>query len=495
IAVDPGPRFVFGTAVVAPLAPGTELPENFAPGATARSDTIRAAASSAVSAWRDVGHAKAETGTQSIVALHQENRLDAEVEIRPGPRLTYGPLTIQGNDTVRAERIAALAALEPGKVFSPADLDAAALRLRRTGTFRSVTIIEGETFSDDFRLPMTIQVSELPPRRFGFGAELSSTEGLSLNAFWLHRNLLGGMERFRVEGAITGIEGVAIDSGRAGPDYRLGFELARPGTFNPDIDLLATLAISRLDEPDFRLDQVTGTLGFTQFLRDDLTYKAGIGFLTAREETAFRRRDYTLLTLPLEGILDRRDDPLNATEGFFIDLQVTPFLGVIGAGDGVRVFADGRGYFSFGERVTLAARGQIGSVLGPDLLDAPADFLFYSGGGGTVRGQPYQALGIELLRIGFDDGSSRIGGRSFAGVQLETRVGITDALGAVAFYDIGAIDIENLPGEGALWHAGVGLGVRYNTPIGPIRLDVATPASDGRLGDRVEFYVGIGQAF
>ncbi len=495
IRVDPGPSFTFGTASIGPLAPETALPEGFATGEIARSEVIRSATLAAISAWRDAGHAKATPGAQNIVAVHPETRLNAEVEIRPGPRLSFGTVTVEGNERVRTARIEELANLSPGRTFNPADIEEAALRLRRTGTFRSVAIVEAEEFSPDFRLPLTIQVSELPPRRIGFGAELSSTEGLGLNAFWLHRNLFGGMERFRVEGAITGIEAAIPGRDNGGPDYRLALSYARPGTFNPDIDLLIDTAFVHLDEPDYTLDQLTGSIGFTQYVRDDLTYKAGIGFLTAREETAFRSREYTLLTLPLEGTLDQRDDPLNAREGFYLNLELTPFLGLIGGGDGVRIFADGRYYHTFGESLTLAARGQFGSVQGASILEAPADFLFYSGGGGTVRGQPYQSLGIEFARADLPGAGARLGGASFVGTQLEGRLAVTDSFSGVAFYDFGMIDDASLPSDTAKWHAGVGLGVRYNTPIGPIRLDVATPASGDRIGERVEFYIGIGQAF
>jgi translocation and assembly module TamA len=496
ITVDPGPRFSFGQAAVGPVPPGTELPDDFAPDAPARSDTIRTATAAAVSAWRDVGHAKAAAGDQSIIARHDEARLDAVVQIAPGPRLSFGQLSVVGNERTRSDRIAYLAGLKPGRIFSPDDVDRAAMRLRRTGTFRSVTVIEAEDYLPDLTLPMTVQVVEMPLRRLGFGAELSSTEGVALNAFWLHRNLLGGMERFRIEGSVTGIEAAAIGDDGGGPDYRIALNFGRPGTFNPDIDLLADIVLQHLDEPDYSLDQLSATLGFTQYVREDLEYQAGIGFLTARERTNFRERDYTLLTLPIEATLDRRDDAFDARSGYFINIEATPFLGLVGGDDGVRVLADARYYQSFGERVTLAGRGQFGTVQGADIFDAPADFLFYSGGGGTVRGQPYKSLGIDIARIGLPGMTGgRIGGASFVGAQLEARIGVTERIGAVGFYDIGMIDDASLPSDTAKWHAGAGLGLRYDTPIGPIRLDLATPASGPSAGERLEVYIGIGQAF
>jgi translocation and assembly module TamA len=151
----------------------------------------------------------------------------------------------------------------------------------------------------------------------------------------------------------------------------------------------------------------------------------------------------------------------------------------------------GRIYRSFGDddRFTLAARGQFGAVIGADAQDLPASYLFYSGGGGTVRGQPYQSLAVDL------GGGNEIGGTTFVGAQLEARVGVTDTIGVVGFYDTGFVGADELSLDNGEWHSGAGLGIRYNTGIGPIRFDVATPTSGSSAGNRVEIYIGIGQAF
>ncbi|MFB1023823.1 MAG: BamA/TamA family outer membrane protein, partial [Octadecabacter sp.] len=137
----------------------------------------------------------------------------------------------------------------------------------------------------------------------------------------------------------------------------------------------------------------------------------------------------------------------------------------------------------------LALRGQIGSILGADAADVPASYLFYSGGGGTVRGQPRQSLAVDL------GGGNEIGGTSFFGAQFEARVDVTDTIGVVGFYDTGFVGTDAIPFENGDWHAGAGLGLRYDTGIGPIRLDLATPASGDEAGQRIEVYIGIGQSF
>ena len=499
IRVDQGPRFTFGRTEIAPLAPGTELPDQFAPGKRASADSVRAAARAGVEAWEAVGFAKADVGDQDIVADHATERLDAAVTLAPGPRLRFGALTVTGNEDVREERIRAIADLPVGRIYDPQALDFAATRLRRTGAFDAVAFIESEEIGPNDTLPFELTVTESLPRRIGFGAEVSTVEGLGLSAFWLHRNLLGGAERFRIEGEISGIEGeVPGVTGSGGADYRIGTSFNRPATFRADVDLVAEAEIKHENEIDYTLDQFSAEVGLSRYVNDQLSYSAAIGILTAREETEARTRDYTLLTLPLDATLDRRDAPLDARNGYYIDAEVTPFLGVTGTDSGARLYVDSRAYRSFGEsgRLTLAARGQLGSVLGSGLAETPADFLFYSGGGGTVRGHDYQSLGVTYSRD-FGDGPTevRTGGKSFAGAQLEARFGVTDRIGAVGFYDIGYVEADALPdGEGD-YQAGAGAGLRYTTPIGPVRLDLATPVTGDDAYESVQVYIGIGQSF
>jgi translocation and assembly module TamA len=135
---------------------------------------------------------------------------------------------------------------------------------------------------------------------------------------------------------------------------------------------------------------------------------------------------------------------------------------------------------------------QAGAVFGSGLLETPRDDLFLSGGGGTVRGHPYRSLGVEVSR-----GSGPqflIGGNYFLAGSFELRAKVSDRIGVVGFVDWGSIGIDGFSVDSANSHAGAGLGLRYDTGLGPIRLDVAAPIS-GTTGDGVQFYVGLGQSF
>lgn len=489
ITVDAGPRFTFGDVRLAPLPTGATLGADLGPRQPARSGEIQTAVRGAIGAWRDLGYAKVSVTDQSIIARHEIDKLDVAVAFDTGPRLRFGPLEVSGNSTVSDDRIRQIAGLPVGEVFSPAQMAAAERRLRRTGTFESVAFTESDSIGPDDTLPISALLSDAKPRRIGFGIELSSIEGLTVSSFWLHRNFLGGAERFRADAEVAGIAGET-----GGIDYSLGASFTRPATFGPDTEYFLTGRISREDEPDFLIDKIALETGFSRIITDDLTVRAGVGLLRAREETDIDTRAYTLLTLPLDATYDRRDSPSDARDGYYVDLSATPFVSTDGDILGTRAYADLRGFLTLGEaeRLTFAGRGQVGSVMGASLTEAPADFLFYSGGGGTVRGQPYQSLGVETVQ-GMDVVTT--GGTSFIGAQLEARYLLRENIALVGFYDIGHVGETATPTEAGDWHAGTGLGVRYNTGIGPIRLDIGTPASGDDAFGAVQVYIGIGQAF
>ena len=485
VRVRPGPLYRFGAIAAGPRAPDTELPPEFATGQLARTSAIRDTADAMILAWRQDGHAKARIADQSIVARHGVNRrVDARLVVDPGPELTFGQVSVRGNKDVRTRRIRTIAGLEEGEAFDPEEIARAERRLRRAGSFRSVVVNEAAEIGPGNTLPLEIAVVEQTPRRFGFGEEYSTIEGVRLSAFWLHRNFLGGGERFRVDGEISGIGGET-----GGTDYNIGVRYERPATPRADVDLFSELTFGRLDEPDFTSDSAEFVLGFTRYATDELVVNFGLGYIYSEVTDATGTDTFKLVTLPLEGTLDRRDDALNPSKGIFLNIAATPFAGVSDSPSGVQTEIDARGYRTFGEArpVTAALRLQFGSLVGPTLSEAPPFYRFYSGGGGTVRGQDYQSLAIG-------SGASRTGGLSFAGVSAEARVGITEAIQLVGFYDWGYVSPER-DWSGGDSHSGAGIGLRYNTGIGPIRLDIATPVSGATDASDFYLYVGIGQAF
>lgn len=487
VRVEPGPAFRLSAAEVAPLAPGTELPKGFAVGQPAPSGIIREAATAGVNGWRDQGHAKAAVAGQDVVANHAEATLAARIALEPGPRLRFGPLSVTGAERMDLRRVVKIAGLPEGEVFSPAELNRAAQRLRRTGVFKSVTLTEGEVLAPDL-LPVLATVVEEKPRRYSFGAEVATEEGLSLTGYWLHRNLLGGAERLRIDGSITN-----IGAQSSGVDYKLGVTIDRPATLTPDTTVGILAEIGHLDEEDYSADVAAFGIRATHYFSETLTGRVGLRYDYAKGRDGFDDFLFRNVGIPIGVTWDRRDDPLNARNGFYVDAEVKPFFGFGTTGSGVRSTLDARGYLGLGaeDRVVLAGRLQLGMIDGSNLLETPRDDLFYSGGGGTVRGQPYQSLGVSVARGLL---SAKIGGSHFVGTQLEARAMVTDRIGVVGFFDTGRIDVGSFFDGAGDWHSGAGIGVRYDTGFGPIRLDVAAPVG-GSTGDGVQIYVGLGQAF
>ncbi|MEL7278849.1 MAG: BamA/TamA family outer membrane protein [Pseudomonadota bacterium] len=485
IQVAPGPLFTFAEATVTPLAPNTELPEDFAAGRPAFSGFIGDAARASVLSWREAGHAKADIRDQGLTANHRNAQLSARITIDPGPRLRFGNLIVTNPGNVRPERVVEIAGLPTGEVYSPEDLQRASQRLRRTGAFSSVVLEDAETIRPVNTLDVNATLADAPPRRIGFGAELSSLEGLTLSGFWLHRNLFGGAERLRLDAEVAGIGG---ESG--GIDYSVGFRYDRPATFTPDTSLFFSGRLEQLDEPDFR--ERSGRIGggVAHIFSDKLDGELGIAYQFTDIRDAFGSRELSHILLPSRLTYDSRDVELNATEGAIAEVEFMPFVGLDNDAAGARIFLDVRSYVSLTEdnRFVFATRGQIGSVAGARAFEVPPGLLFFSGGAGTVRGQDFKSLGIPFLP------GLQIGGRSFAAISAELRANITGPWGAVGFVDYAKVSRGSVFDGFTDDHAGAGFGVRYDTGLGPIRVDIATPIGSN-AGENFELYVGIGQAF
>lgn len=485
VSIQPGPLFLLSEAAITPLSPATVLPEDFTIGEPARARVLIDASDAAIKGWREIGHAKAEIADPQITVDHRDATLAAVFHVAPGPRLTFGALNIEKTGAVRPERVREIAGLPSGDVFSPDALQKAATRLRRTGAFSSVTLAEAETIGPGDTLDITATVVDAKPRRVGAGIELFSSEGLALSGFWMHRNLLGGAERLRFEGAISGIGG---NSG--GVDYALSARFDRPATFTPDTGLFFEASAARDEEPDYTEESARIGGGFTRIFSDNLSGELGIAYQFTKIDDALGKRELEHLLLPARLTYDGRDDVLNATRGYYADLSFTPFIAVDDTSSGARLFVDARTYRQFGatDRFVAALRAQLGSVMGAGADEVPSNMLFYSGGAGTVRGQSYQSLGVDLPN------GEQIGGRAFVGFSAELRTRLKGAWSVVGFADTGYIAADSFGGDNGEWHSGGGFGVRYDTGFGPIRVDLATPL-DGDAGSSLELYIGIGQAF
>lgn len=485
ISVETGRPFRFGTARIEPIAPGGSVPPEFAPGQPASTKVIQTTVRNGVSSWRDAGYPKVKLGEQRIRARHAEAELDADIRLLPGPQLRFGQMHIQGDTDVKADAIRRIAGFPTGEIYSPAHVQKVGTRLRRTGTFDLVSIKERETPNADGTLDFDATFADLPKRRISFGAELSSREGLDLSAVWIHRNLTGRADRLRLEATVRNI------GGSEDIDGRIGFRLEKPDRLGPDDSIFYVGEAERRNRTHYDITRAVLGVGARRTFSDELYAEAAIGFNYGDATDAFgsgRRFRYFGLKTSFEW--DKRDDKVSATRGFYVNAGLTPFIGLSDTKSGAQLIADGRGYWDFGTegRLVLAGRMQIGSVVGPSLSEISPELLFFSGGAGTVRGQPYESLGIPV-------GANTAGGKSFLGLATEVRGRVTEKISLVGFYDFGMVGDTAFVGSGSDSHAGAGLGIRYDLGgFGPLRFDLAYPTS-GSTGDGLQFYIGIGQAF
>ncbi|MDF3607304.1 autotransporter assembly complex protein TamA [Paracoccus sp. DMF-8] len=489
IAVQPGPQFRFSRADIAPVAPGTELPSDYRQGEPAGTGVMKSAAVAGVDGWRNVGHAKADVASTDIIADHRSDTVDSRVVLAPGPALTFGQLTIRGYERMDPRRLRKMAGFPEGERFDPEKIEDMRKRLRRSGVFSAITITETDGVGPGNTQDVDLLVIEQKTRRIGGGFELSNENGLALTGYWMHRNLLGGGERLRFDAAISD-----IGAETSGEDYSAGVRLDRPATLHPDVTGYLLFQVARTRDEDYDLDSATVGLGFTYLPSDWLTADIALLYNAQRVNDEGEKTDFRFVSLPMSVTWDRRDDQTDPTRGYWLSGNLTPFLGMDDTDSGARVLGEGRAYFTPGTegRLTFAGRARLGTILGADLAQTPRDYLFYSGGGGSVRGQPYESLGVEVIRG--PEGLIKTGGMSVANMSAEVRYQLREKIGLAVFADWGQVWAEDGFGGDSGSHSGAGIGVRYKTPIGPLRFDLAGPTS-GDTGSGVQAYLGLGQAF
>ncbi|MDB6178131.1 autotransporter assembly complex protein TamA [Paracoccus sp. Z330] len=490
VTVDPGAEFKFSRAAIAPIARADDISKDYARGEPAGTGTIKNAAVDGVQGWRNRGHAKADVSGQQIVADHNQNAVDSQIQLEPGPAVTFGKLNISGYKRMDPRRLRKIAGFPEGEQFDPEEIENVRKRLRRSGVFSAITLEEADDLGPGNTLDVNLAVVEQKTRRIGAGFEISSTDGARVSAYWLHRNLFGGGESLSIDAEISD-----IGSDVSGRDEEFTIRIDRPATLTPDTSAYVETKLARMREEDYDSDSASIALGFQYLPSDELTVDVAIQYQYSRVNDADEIRKFRVLAFPISATWDKRDDPTDAKRGFYLDGEATPFKGFDGTDSGARLTGEGRGYYSFGEddRFTLAGRAVLGTILGSEIQNTPREYLFYSGGGGSVRGQAYESLGVEEI-VG-RDGPIETGGMSLANASAEVRFRVRNNIGLAAFVDAGEVWTEGSWSGESYWHAGAGAGVRYNTPVGPLRFDIAAPLGNGDTDDGVQVYLGLGQAF
>ncbi|WP_078057926.1 autotransporter assembly complex protein TamA [Rhizobium rhizosphaerae] len=489
VHVTPGPVFSVGKVhLTGDIAGSDPAAYDLAPGRRADSTVILKAGRQAVDDLKQTAHPFAKMTERQAVADHSNDTVDVTLGAESGPQATFGAVGVTGTKRMNPEFVARYSRLDTRKPYSPEELRKAQERLRALGVFSSISVKEGTALDSLGGLPLTIEVSEGKQRYFGVGANYSSADGFGAQAYWGHRNLFGEAESLRIEGEVSrlGIKDVTDF------DYSAGITYVEPGAFGPPTSFTASLKAAALDPEGYTAKTVTG-LGMASYeLNDTDTVSAGVEVAWATIEDAFGNRDYLTPSLPIEFIRDARDDKLNPKSGYRASLAIKPSYEIYGQTPFVSTEGSITGYRGFGtkESTVLAARLAAGIVGGGDdtLDDIPATRRFFLGGGGTVRGYAYQEISPVNAK------GDELGGRSYVNINLEARIGVTETISVVPFIDAATVSAKAVPDFNDI-RAGAGIGVRYNTGFGPIRVDVALPLNPYPGGTRYGIYAGIGQTF
>ncbi|HVZ12825.1 MAG TPA: autotransporter assembly complex family protein [Bauldia sp.] len=488
IRITVGPPFVFGRVSTTTLPPGVDLNRiGLVAGKPAGSAVILNAEAAIADGWRKNGHPLVQVEPRDTVADHRADRLDVALNVEPGPLANFGRVTVTGTKEVNADLVLARSGIQRGTQYSSDITSRAENRLRDLGVFDSVRAIPGETLDPDGTIPVTITVSERPKHVIGGSVTFSNTEGLGVSAFWRNRNLFGNAEQLEITGGVSRLLEGALD-----PDFRFATTFRKPAVLDPLTDFTLTAQVYRETTDTYRSTAAEGDVGLSHIFSDTLTGAADFDLTRSRTTTfaSGTTEDHLIATVSGKLDWDTRDNKLDPSSGFRAELMAAPAYDFLQHQPFATFHTDFATYRGFGDanQFVLAGRVAADVLTVDDINTVAADRRIYAGGAGSVRGYPYKSLGPT-------DGSGNvIGGRSAFTVSGEIRYRVNDQFGLVGFVDAGNAFASILPSFDGL-RVGAGVGIRYLTPIGPIRLDLAMPLTR-RPGDpSFELYVGLGQAF
>lgn len=462
------------------------------PGQPARGPAIVEAQEAIGPILADRGYAYNRVIDRRLVIDHADRTMAATFLVAPGPLVTIGEIAVEGLDDVSERAVRRRLALSPGDQFDPEAIQQARADLVDLGVFSSVRVRVADQPTAEGAAPITVDVAEREMRFIGFGVNFATEEGFGANAYWGHRNLFGGAERLRVSGEISGV-GRDSFGDVSDFDYRIGATYLEPDFLSRSQNLnLSIQAIS--ERPDaFRRDAIVLAASLDRPLWEGFTASLGVQVEQSKVDEGEQTTTNTLVSFPAALTVERSDDPLNPTSGWRANAAVTPYWAALGDSDSFTISRiGGSAYWDMGTEgtVVLAGRAVVGSIVGlGGLFDVPADKRFYAGGGGSIRGYGYQDVGP----IGLSN--EPLGGRSLIEVSGEVRWQVTESIGIVPFIDGGNVFISEYPDFEEELRWGAGLGVRYFTAIGPLRLDVAVPLNPRPRDADWQLYISIGQSF
>ncbi len=465
------------------------------PGAPAVATDVLAARGNVQTALQEDGYALAKVGEPTAILIPGEHALDVSFAVSSGPRVDVGQIGITGLKRMHERWVHRRLLLHPGELYQPSKIEAAREDLASVGVFSGIKISAAPKLDAAGELPLLVDVTERKLHTVSFDIAYSTDLGGSAGVTWSHHDLFGNAEQLNLTTEITGLGGTAS----TGEGYLAKAQFLKPDYYHRDQTLELDLSALKQDLISYTQIAEIAAASLSRKLSKQWTVSVGV---TATEESILQQdvtRNYELLAIPVTAKFDNTrvpnplDDPTGGVRATLIATPTESFSGqsstfVILQGTGSTYFdLHSLGLAKPGLSV-LAFRGLVGSAQGASEFQLPPNQRFYAGGSATVRGYKYQSIGPA-----FPD-STPEGGTSIDAATIELRQRVWHNIGAVVFVDAGQVSTSSAPFGGKL-EEGAGVGARYYTPIGPIRVDIAVPLTSIRGGDSFELYLGLGQAF
>ena len=436
------------------------------------------------------GYPFVKVGQRDILLDDLAGTGDYTLPVDTGPRASFGTFTTEGRLAFGAQHVGVLTRFKPGELYDNRKVDDLRAALVATGLFSTVSVepVRTGNINPDGteQVNLLVEQERGPPRSLAVSGGYSTGQGIRLEGSFTHRNL------FPPEGALIGTIVAGTQEQGASATFR------RSNAGRRDKTATFTAAADHADYDAFSAFTTTlsGRISYdsTPIWQKKFTYAYGFELIGTNESVydfgllARKRGTYFIAALPGQVQFDRSDSLLNPTKGYRLKLSLSPETSVRGA---VRPYAraliEASGYYPIGGSIVLAGRIRAGSIAGTDRDDLAPSRRYYGGGGGSVRGYGYQRLGP------LDPQGNPVGGRSINEFALEARYRFGN-YGIVPFFDAGNAYESSLP-KGSDLRYGAGIGGRFYTNFGPLRVDVATPLNPRKGDGKVALYISIGQAF
>jgi translocation and assembly module TamA len=487
VSFDLGPRFELGSVSIStPVPPAVAAHLDLKPGQPAIAAQILAAQGRLLDALRADSYPLAKVPTPIAILHPDQNLLDVTFQPDPGPKADIGTISFNGLKHMNEAFVRQRLLIHQGEAFSPQAVETARADLSSIGVFSVVRANPASALDPQGQLPITFDLTERPLHAVDVGVGYSTDLGANFNLGWHDRNLFGNAEQLNLTASYQ-----AGGDALVHPGYQAGAQFLKPDFLARDQQLELDLNAVKQDLQAYNQTALMEKIALNRKLSPHWTVSLG---LSGEQESILQEdvtRHYNLLGIPASLKYDSTTSMLDPTQGIRAAILLTPTqsLGTPGA-TFLLAQVSGSTYLDFFDngRSVLALRGLVGQASGVGVFGLPPDQRFYAGGSATVRGYRYQTLGPQ-----FPD-EKPTGGTAISAGTVEMRQRILGNYGVVGFVDVGQVSANGEPFTSD-WHAGAGVGARYYTPIGPIRLDVAVPLNKLPGGDSFELYIGIGQAF